>query len=396
MYENSRFNEVLKALPRDKVEKIIKKHDGDRYRKKFSSWQHLVTMILSQLSDCRSLRDIESLLNSQQNSFYHLGIKNEIKRSTLSDANSNRSMEIFKDLSILMLSRLKGEKKELSELVTALDSSIIRAPTRGSSWAVGSRSSTKGLKLHVQYDNSNDHIEYSEVTCGNINDITVAQDLPLENGRIYVFDKGYMDYNWWNKIMDTGSKFVTRLKKNSAYRVLEHKEIKPSEAGYVLKDQIIELVNRNPRGGKKNELASKSLRMLSIRHPDALRKDPLVIVSNDLESSSSVVAGWYKDRWSVELVFKWLKQNLKLKNFIGESRNAMMIQIYTAIITYVLLKLYKAASGLSKLRLKDVSTILKSCLFERPNVKKIRERERRIKEDWQPSLFSINYFARAS
>jgi hypothetical protein len=352
-------------------------------------------MLASQLSGCNSIRDLEVLMNTHTNALYHLGLSS-VKRSTLSDANRCIDFRVFRDIASKLLERLYCKKQELSNLVTVLDSSTIKAHGRGSKWALGPRTGSKGLKLHIQFDDTNEHIEYVEVTDGNINDLTVAQGLALKESRIYVFDKGYVDYNWWLRIIKTDASFVSRLKKNAKYRVLENLDIKEGDKGFVLKDQIIELTNKYPRADKVNELAGHRLRLLSVTHPDPKRRDPLIIVSNDCESEASQVAGWYKQRWSVELVFKWLKQNLKLRKFIGENRNALMIQIYVAMIAYVLLKLFAADKERQIYRLKDMTNLVKNSLFCRLETQE-RLRRKREKEIFKnPLLFNLDSFERGS
>jgi putative transposase len=188
--------------------------------------------------------------------------------------------------------------------------------------------------------------------------------------------KGYCDYNWWKAIEDKGSHFVTRLKKNAAYTLLHTYPVAEEDKGFILKDSLITLSNKHPRGGKNNDLAGSPLRLIEIRHPSSTEK-PFHIVTNAVNASASSIAGWYKERWSIELLFKWLKQNLKIRRFLGESRNAIMIQIFVAIIAYALLKLYQTAAHLITLRLKDVGVLVKANLFTRPKLfARIREKQR--------------------
>ena len=395
MFSNSRICEVLKLLSRKNIEEIIEKNKGDRYSKKLSTWQQMVTMIVAQLSGCTSLRDIELLLDRQQNNFYHMGLGSAVKRSTLSDSNKKRDAGIFKSIAELTISRLSEKKKHLKNVVSCIDSSIIRQESRGNDWSKGSRRGSKGLKLHVAYDSTNDQIEYAEVTDANINDITAGKKMHLDQDKIYVFDKGYSDYNWWKEIHDAGSFFVTRLKKNANYKVIEKREVKQEDKDFIKKDELIELSNKAPRGGKKNNLHGITLRLISVKHPDPKRKDPLIIVSNNLDDEADVISGWYKKRWGVELVFKWLKQNLKLKKFIGESRNAVLIQVYVAIICYVLMKMYQASSEIFRgMRLKDIAVLLKNSLFEREALTVKRREKRPPGNENQYTLFEQNSFAR--
>lgn len=389
MYNNSMLNEILKLLPRSIIKKVVDEHQGDRYTKTFTSWDHLVAMLTGQLAGVTSLRELEVTLNSHPECHYHLNTKN-VKRSTLSDANHNRCFSIFRDITFSLLPSLSKHKKDLKNILTILDASPLYLNSRGHEWAntTLSRAYNKGLKLHVQYNHSEDHIEYVEVYDATINDITVAQSLSLETNRIYVFDKGYCDYNWWKEIADKGSTFVTRLKKNASYGVEKSFEIAKKDKGLILTDQIIRLSNQRPRAKKVNELAGISLRLVEIKHPSG-KEAPFMIVTNDLKASAQCIAEWYKERWSIELLFKWLKQNLKIKRFMGESRNAIMIQIFVALIAYILLKLYNNMTG-GALRLKDVCTLVKSNLFTRPKLyNRKRERRRILLESSQQLSFGF-------
>jgi IS4 transposase len=239
----------------------------------------------------------------------------------------------------------------------------VRIDGRGSQWAEKTfiRAGSQGLKLHLRIGAGSAAAEWVKITDMNVNDITAARDMPLEAGRIYLFDKGYCDYNWWAKIIDAGAHFITRLKRNAAYEVVMER---PCDGGDILSDRIIRLTNHSPRGGKHNYLAGRLLRLLQVPHP-AGRKQPFVIVSSLLEAPAKEIAEGYRRRWSIELVFKWLKQNLRIKRFLGESRNAVMTQIYVAIIAYVLVRKYHrlSAAGTRRMRLADFMTLLVSSLF---------------------------------
>lgn len=375
MYNNSMLNEILKLLPRSEIKKIVDQHKGDHYTKTFRSWDHLVAMIAAQLAGVTSLRELEVMLNSHPECHYHLHTKN-VKRSTLSDANNNRDFALFRDIATTLISRLCTQKKSLQRVLTVLDSSLLLLKSRGHEWAkdTKTRKSNTGLKLHVQYNHGDDHIEYVAIDHSNVNDITFAQRLSLEASRIYVFDKGYCDYKWWKDIADKGSVFVTRLKKNAAYRVVKSCEIAEEDKGFIRKHQVIVLSSHHWQSKRAKGSFEIPLQLIEIQHPSG-KETPFMIVTNDLNASAQQIAGWYKERWSIELLFKWLKQNLKIKRFMGESRNAIMIQIFVALISYVLLKLY---NGLMRdpLRLKDICTLVKTNLFTRPKLHN-RKRERR-------------------
>ena len=386
MFRNSMFGEILKLLPQREIQKIVKAHKGDRYRKSFKTKDHLIALLTGQLSGATSLREVETTLNAHPNVHYHLGTK-AVKRSTLADANRVRDFRVFQDIATAVMKQLNEPQKKLEWMVTVLDSSPIRLAGRGHEWAQETltRDHNMGLKLHVQYNQSADQIEYVEVGDACINDITVAQDIAMVPNRVYVFDKGYCDYNWWKNIGDEGSLFVTRLKKNAAYQVLENYEITEDDKGFILKDQRVTLTNRHPRAKKINKLAGVELRLIEIRHPSNQEK-PFMIVTNAVRASAATIAGWYKKRWSIELLFKWLKQNLKIKRFMGESRNAIMIQIFIAMIAYALMKLYEAIHRKPHGRLKDLCTLLKTTLFIRPDLQQHVLRRRSLLESSSQQL----------
>jgi putative transposase len=391
MFNNSMLGEILKLLPRREIQKITKAHKGDHYRKSFRTWDHLVAMLTGQLTRVASLRDLEVALNSHPTLHHHLAIKG-VKRSTLADANSNRDFHLFRDIAVNLMERLNQHSKELKGLITVLDASLIRLSGRGHEWAkeTTTRAHNMGLKIHVQYNCCEDQVEYVEVDNANCNDITIAQKIALEENRIYVFDKGYCDYNWWKSIADNGSIFVTRLKKNASYKVLKNYEILDEDKGFILKDQLITLSNRCYRAKRTNKLAGVNLRLVEIRHPGGKEK-PFMIVTNATQETAQSIAGWYKKRWSIELLFKWLKQNLQIKRFMGESRNAIMIQIFVAMIVYVLLKSYKDKFHKAHMRLKDLSTLVKTSLFMRPKLQqRIEKRRRSLLESSQQLSFGFD------
>ncbi len=390
MFSNSILSTVLKALPRDHIQKSVDRNGSDRWRKSFGTWDHLVAMLTAQFSGVNSLRELEVLFSGQTAHHYHLGVKT-VKRSTLSDANKGRDYAVFRDIAQMMIARSTQKKSEMKEVLTLLDSSQITLMDYGHEWAAPTRTRncSRGVKLHIQMDYDTEMVEYAEVTATNINDVSAALDIPLQPDRIYVFDKGYCDYNWWHKIQETGSRFVTRLKRNAAHKVIKTNDIPRTDQGFILQDHVIELTNKHPRAKKTNQLAGRPLRLIQIKHPGGKAR-PFLIVSNDLEASAQKIAGWYKRRWSVELLFKWVKQNLKLKRFIGRSRNAVLIQIYVALIAYILLKTYKKMlSHATELRLKDIMVTLKTGLFTRPEMVHRRRKYRDKTFQNQQKLWSF-------
>jgi IS4 transposase len=340
---------------------MISTHKADHYRKHFNTLKHLKVLLIAQYAGTKSLDEIAKLINMKCWHHYHLSMK-PLATSTLSDANKNRSAAVFHDFAQHLITQLRQkDQKEIEQLLTILDSSPIRLAGRGYAWAkaLASRPGSEGLKLHLQYDATTHHIEYCEITDSNVNDISVATALPLHPHRLYVFDKGYCSYTWWKAIHDHGSLFATRLKKNTTFSVVATRMTPEKDRHYILKDELIELTG----DGKKNPLHSVRLRRIEVPHPSD-KKRVLVIVSNALEASTDTIAGTYKKRWEIELLFKWLKQNLKIKRFMGENKNAVMIQIYVAMIAYLLLKEYQQRVGKLHERLKDVAHYIRYSPFD--------------------------------
>jgi putative transposase len=217
MFRICRFAQLLKHVPRGLFDRAVEEQGGDRYRKRFSCWQQLVTMLYAQLSSASSLRELEQSFNAQKGQHYHLGC-GAMKRSTLADMNAKGSVEVFSQLAqALMQQAPRALRKEASPLVRLLDSSSITLKGHGfDEWTQASRTrNTQGLKLHILLGLQEQAPLSQAITAANVNDISHAHTLKLESGVTYVFDKGYCDYSWWWNIQQTGARFVTRFKRNA-------------------------------------------------------------------------------------------------------------------------------------------------------------------------------------
>lgn len=272
-------------------------------------------MLFAQFSGCRSIRDIVIRFNAKPQLHYHLG-SNGLKRSTLSDANKTRTSDLFRDIAY---SLTQIGSKELNEVVSIFDSTTITVSGRGSGWTEANKTLRgQGLKVHVQYAPNSEVVEEFKISSPNISDVTMVNEFNLSKGRIYVYDKGYYDFNWWKKICDNDSHFVTRIKTNTVYKMVETRAIDPEAEPNILSDQIIVLTNRKPRARKVNLLAYKQLRLIEVINPED--KKTYKFISSLLEVKASDIANYYKGRWAIELLFKWLKQNLKVTRFLGENK----------------------------------------------------------------------------
>lgn len=317
----------------------VQKFNSDYHYEFFKTREHIESMVYAQINRIKSLRDLEVAINGRK-----LGTKTRVRKSTLSDANINRKAEcFFWILSQLMSLLPRKHHKDMKKVVRLLDSSPIQLRDSGHEWAKQyATHHITGLKLHTEYDlalSSPTRIVTSKANC---NDVLMGQQWPIQAGAIYVFDKGYYDYNWWWHIDRSGAYFVTRLKKNAAI-IVESKKVVKDEV--IQEDSLFRISKKVPRGGKRMEYED-TLRCIKVKREG---NAPLILVTNAKDLSAIDIAELYKARWKIELFFKWVKQNLKIKKFIGKSMNAVRIQLASALIAYVLLVLLKAVSktGLS-------------------------------------------------
>jgi len=378
MFSISTFQELLKGLPRQKFDALVKKHNADKYSKKFSHWQHLIAMMYGQLSGASSLRTLAIGFNSHQSHHHHLDAV-PIKRTTVADANIRRGDAVFAETAAwLMKLTSRRVRSDSAELMYLLDSTSLTLKGREfDRWTMdNSTRNTQGMKVHVLLDASTQCPDWYSFSAANVNDIQKAWEVPLCRGALYVFDKGYCDYSWWHAINEAGAFFVTRFKSNAGLSVVEQREI-PTDAEGVISDEIVQLKHRNS-GGKKNPYISV-LRRVTIARPD--KETPLVLATNDLQSSALEIAKRYKERWGIELFFKWIKQHLKIKSFFGRTENAVRIQVLTALISYLLIALYKQRTAYNG-TLWECLVLVRETLFQRGGTEVSRyRRQRRYREE---------------
>ena len=363
-YKNNIIGKILTPINRRKFKRFVKKYNGDFATKKLSTWEQFIAILLGQLTNCSSLREIESTVKFHANEHYHLGLRGNVARSTLANANERRDWRIFRDVCFDLINNLSlFEKLETENLVKLIDSSPIRLDLANHSWAEKTQR-IEGIKLHLMYDLSNSVPTYFEFSGARTNDIEIGKKMDIQKGSTYVFDKGYIDFNWWNDIDEQGAYFVTRLKRNNA--IVELSELQTNNE--LVSSQLIRLKNKRLTHSGKNSCREKILKRVIVQREG---KTPLILVTNDLNRSSEEIAELYKQRWQIELFFKWIKQNLKIKKFLGRSENAIKTQICIAIIAFVLLRLMKKLQAFCKdIPLKTIITIAKNGLFTKLSVKK--------------------------
>ena len=326
------FSQLLSLFPRVEFAALIRKHRAERAAKGFSCWSQFVAMLFCQLAQAKSLREITGGLRCCLGKLAHLGIKDAPKRSTLSYANAHRPWQLYRDLFYSVLSRCRAHAPakpfRFKNKLLSLDATVIDLCLAMFPWARFRR--TKGaIKLHLLLDHEGYLPTFALITSGGKHDVTMARQVPLAPGSIVAVDRGYIDYKLFDYWTRNGIYFVTRLKDNAVYEVGGF--YPPPQNRHVLSDQIIRLT-----GPKAKENCPHQLRRVVIWDPDHERE--IVLLTNHLQFGATTISAIYKDRWQIELFFKALKQNLKIKTFVGTSENALHIQIWTALIAMLLIK----------------------------------------------------------
>jgi IS4 transposase len=333
-HENSVFHQLLKHLPWAEVDRLVDRHGADHRVRTLPTKTQLIALLYGQLCGAASLRELVGGLESHEARLYHLGAR-KVARSTLSDANALRPSALFAELFALLAQRAhRGLRRKLAETVYLVDASGLRL-TAASRWAQFS-AKLCGAKLHVIYDADADRPIYAQITPARVNDITVAQAMPIEPGATYVFDLGYYDYGWWARLDEQACRIVTRFKKNTPLQAIEELPTPPD--GDILSDRIGFLPERQARS-RRNPMRNA---VREVRVKTETGKE-LRILSNDLDASAREIADLYKRRWAIELFFRWVKQALKITRFLGASENAVRIQVAVALIAFLLLRLAQAA-----------------------------------------------------
>jgi hypothetical protein len=326
------FSQLLKLFPRTEFQALAKRTHAERHARGFTCWGQFVAMLFCQLGRAHSLREICGGLRSSEGKLKHLGITAP-NRSTLAYANEHRPWQLYRAVFQALLGRCQGavparRKFRFKHKLVSLDSTVIDLCATLFDWAKFRR--TKGaVKLHCLLDHDGYLPSVVVVTEGKRHDVRVARTLRFDPGTIVVMDRGYVDYAWFSRLTIAGVFFVTRLKDNALYRVVERR--RPPERSPVQRDEVIRLT-----GVAAETRCPHDLRRVEVY--DAEKDQTLVFLTNQLAFGATTVAAIYKDRWQIELFFKALKQNLKIKTFVGTSANALKVQVWTALIAILLLK----------------------------------------------------------
>jgi putative transposase len=351
------FSQLLKLIPRHEFEALAKEHHSGRSFRSASRWSQFVTMAMGQLSGRNSLRDIVENISAQTHRLYHLGSA-RLSRSNLSRINENKPYELYEALFGKSYKRCQGVTSghnfRFKGSLYSLDASTIDLCLSVFPWAKF-RKAKGAVKLHVGLNHAGYLPEFVTLTDGKKHDVTIGRILNFPKGSIVAVDKAYNDYTWYNQLTVNGIYFVTRLKSNARYRVTDRREVLKNKG--LTSDQTIEFT-----GLQTAKKCPVRLRRIGYRDPETGKH--YVFLTNNFKLAARTIADIYKARWQVELFFKWIKQNLKIKKFVGTSKNAVMTQIWIALCMYLLLAFLKFQSKLTKSML-QILRLLQLFLFEK-------------------------------
>ena len=362
-HHNTAFQQLLKPVLRHEFESLARQHHCGQKLRSASRWDQFIGMAMAQLSGRQSLRDIQANLEAQRHKLYHLGAK-PVPRSTLARLNEKQPADLYQALFGKLLARCKSpsanHKFRFKNPLYSLDASAIDLSLSLFPWAAH-RDDTANVKLSIGLNHGTLIPEFVALSDGNENDMVEGRKFDFPKGSVIVFDKGYVDYEWFKTLTDKGIFFVTRLRANAIYEVLEEYAIKAGSG--VLQDQDIQLSSAHAQ-----KRGAPRLRRV-VYHCQATDKT-YEFLTNHFQLSATTIAGIYKDRWQVELFFKAIKQSLSIRSFLGTSRNAVMTQIWVALIVYLLVAYarYAARSGWTVYRMLRV---LRLNLFERKTLQEV-------------------------
>lgn len=329
-FRDSIFGHLLEPINRRQFQALVDRLDADAYDKAFKSWDHLVALIYAQLSGASGLRGLEGSFNANSHHHYHLGV-GRLARATLSDANARRPTEVFaQTFATLVETADRRTRQEGTAMVRLIDASPIPLG-KICNWAKWN-GRIRGMKMHVVYDPTSDVPHGVEITPANVNDVEVGRQLPIEPAMTYVYDKGYCRFDWWRKINDSKAFFVTRPKTNMRLRATRFRPVdKPAGDGFtIIDDAEVRLVS------KGDSRLPIPLRRIRVRRD---KGGKITLLTNDLDRTAVEIAALDKSRWQIELLFRWIKQHLCIRKFLGNNENAIRLQVLAAMIAYLLLRI---------------------------------------------------------
>jgi len=334
---SSVFGQILKLFPRTEFEQLVRETKAERHARGFTCWQQFVAMLFCQLGKAQSLREICQGLASVEGKLNHLGIEEAPNKSTLAYANAHRPWQLYQRVFEQLFQRCRQiapkHRLRFKNPLLSIDATVIELCASLFDWAHYKQ--TKGaVKLHMILDHNGLLPSFCHITEARKYDVTVAREWDFPAGTIIVFDRGYIDFRWFRSLDDRGIFFVTRLKARTRYSVVEERSV--PQRGGVLRDALIRLTSRQLKGG-----SSPFLRLVEYRAQDGRTYEYL---TNHLNFGPTTIAAIYEQRWQIESFFKAIKQNLRIKTFVGTSANALHIQVWTALIAILTLRYLKLRS----------------------------------------------------
>jgi hypothetical protein len=366
MVNVSLFSQITSLLPRDLFRSLVIKHESDKYNKGIDSWTHLISMLFCQLGQANSVRDISNGLRSVTGNISHLGCRQAPSKSSVSYVNEHRTFKVFEEFYYALFDHLRQKVnftrpalRQLKRKIYLLDASVISLSLSLYDWAQF-RTRKGAVKLHMLLDYDGCLPAFADLTKGKVHEIQVARRMRFPTGSVLVFDMGYYDFAWWNNLDSNRVYFVTRAKDNLDYEVVEEYDVSKE------KDKNITQCCRIRLSGVKGKSEyPKELKLVRIW--DEEKQKEMVFLSNNLSWTATTISRIYKERWYIESFFKIIKQNLKIKSFVGTSENAVQIQIWTALITILLLAFLKAKAKF-KWHMSNMITFIRMNLFVKINL----------------------------
>lgn len=337
---SSMFSQLLSLFNRVDFHNLVHKHKGERYAKGFTCWDQFTSMLFCHLAGAKSLREICGGLACCLGKLSHIGLKGAPSKSTLAYANAHRPWEIYRDLFYEMVQKCQavapGKKFRFKNKLLSLDATIFDLCLTLFPWA--DYNTKKGaIKLHLLLDHDGYMPIFAHITSARVAEVRIARTLEFPQGSIVAIDRGYTDYSLYAKWCSEGVFFVTRMRKNADFEIVEHRDT-PKGSNIIL-DNIIRL-----KGIKAQQQCPHPLRHVVVYDPE--KDEHIILLTNHLQFGASTISAIYKDRWQIEIFFKTLKQNLKVKTFIGTTENAIKVQIWTALIAMMLIKYLQFKSKL--------------------------------------------------
>jgi len=363
------FAQLIEFLPQKKFQRIVMKYQGDKYIKSFSCWNQLLIMMFGQLAGCESLRELVCIISAHAPKTYHLGFgKSVITRSNLAKANANREFKIFEEFAYKMIA-IAQEKRitkdfEIAGRFYAFDSTTIDLCLSLFWWA-SFRKTKAGIKMHTLYDVVTQIPAFLHITEAKVNDMNAMDEIPYEPNAYYIFDRGYFDLARLFKIDIIGSNFIIRERGKLQYEIIEGEDLLDSSDN-IIYDQTIRLTGKQTI--KKYPILLRRVGYYSVEH-----KRTFTYLTNNFDIKAKHIALLYKNRWQVELFFKWIKQHLHIKSFWGVTETTVRIQIYAAITTYCLVAIVEHDLRLERSTF-DVLRILSMSLFDKTPIRELFHR----------------------